>query len=113
MRLLLSPEHFIERRRLVAWTLATPNPHHQSDVKRQREVQAREIALQIEIREAVNDPPAVLVRGHIPHGVLVPDDDLRLDLLDVPHGFLAATLALDVVDNVLFACWIVIDGVAR
>ena len=65
---------------------------------------------EIQIRRVGDDPPAVLVRGDVPDVVLVPDDNLRLDLLDVLHVFVGR-FEFDVVSNVLFAVGIAVHAV--
>ena len=83
--LFLTSEDIIERRRLVAvgsvWSIS--KPHHQADVEGECVVEARKMALRVEIGEVRNDPPPVFVGRHIPDFIPFTEDEFLLNALDV------------------------------
>src|SRR3546814_3338329 len=80
------------------------NPRHQSNVERQRVVEAGHEDLGIEVGGVCDDPPAVEIRVHVPNAIVCPHYPFGFDLLGVLNelldkfsipSFLQLVLALD------------------
>ncbi|RIV78776.1 hypothetical protein D2V04_08300 [Pelagerythrobacter aerophilus] len=79
------------------------NPRHQSNMERQRVVEAGHEDLGIEVSRVCDDPPAIEIRVHVPNAVVCPHYPFGFDLLGVLNdllckfsgpGFLQLVLAL-------------------
>src|SRR3546814_15072886 len=64
------------------------NPRHQSNVERQRVVEAGHEDLGIEVGGVCDDPPAVEIRVHVPNAIVCPHYQFGFDLLGVLNELL-------------------------
>jgi len=111
--LLLTSDYIIEGGRVLTSSTLRPTakPHHQANVKRKRIVQARKMALGVQISEICYDPPSISVGRDVPDFVRHAQNHFLFHPFNMLDRFVFC-LRLDVIGDISFAVRIAFDAIA-